>query len=596
MQSVAECVCAIAVSRISVPGITSLMTDLECPRCGAQLGQLTCPDCGAQYQKVRGIPFLGEYERADTLGLIEIATHVALQDTLPMSPEVVRRLDNLCARFHSAQDKAEFAKSNPEATAWYFPARYTEWLSFNRLIEGVDLRGRRVLDIGAGLGFDSQRLAFNGADVTALEFAPNLAEAGSKGFPHLRWIGGFSHVLPFRTASFDAVFFNAALHHMRDIPASISEALRVLRPGGTLITTGDSFRADHQSIAFEFEVFDKSNFVLLGINEQIPRFSDFVQVLEQNADLVAVDVFTKDLLDHATGSTTPDLTRWDLARDGRMLRGCHAGLAMRVKLLKQWPHKRRKQIEGILSAANFNDWLNDQSGAIARLAAIIPADHVNLPFPGEQTKFCLLNGWRLPSKDSDARTAYQRARWFLTRQGADRITFQIRSPVKTTFTVLINNETVCRLCAATEWTPATLDLSAVDSKAPFVVEIRRDEEESDFESACFQVRDRKFDPSLHQGSSVDHLRMELEATRAQMQATEEKAERSRAEVNALQASTFWRLTGPARNAASVLPPGVRRHARRGAKLAYWVLTPHRTGERVAYFRARRKALRLPPLP
>jgi SAM-dependent methyltransferase len=559
------------------------MTDLECLRCGGQLGHLTCEDCGARYQEVRGIPFFGEYERADVLGLIEIATHVALQDTSPMSPEVVRRVDSLCAGYHCAQDKEEFVKSNTEAAAWYFPARYTEWLSFNRLIEGIDLTGRRVLDVGAGLGFDSQRLAFNGADVTALEFAPNLAEAGRKGFPHLRWIGGFSHVLPFRTASFDAVFFNAALHHMRDIPTSISEALRVLRPGGTLITTGDPFRADHQSIAFEFETYDKHKFVLLGINEQIPRFSDLVQVLEQNADFVAVDVFTIGLHDPVTGSTTSDLARWDLASDGRMLRGCHGTLGMRVKLLKLWPHKRNKQTAGILSAANFNDWLNDQSGAIARLAAIIPADHVNLPFPGEQTKFSLLNGWRLPSKDSDARTAYQRARWFLTRRGADSLTFQIRSPVRTTFTILINNETACRLCAATEWTPVTLDLSGIDSRAPFVVEIRRDEEEADFESACFQVRDQRFDRNLlfvsgdNQGvplaRRVDYLRAELEALRTQVHAAEEKAERYRAELetlraqvhvseekaeryraeaDALQASTSWRITGPLRGLRRLL--------------------------------------------
>jgi len=556
------------------------MTDLECPRCGGPLAHLICEDCSAQYQEVRGIPFVGQYERDDILGLIEIAAHAALQGTSPMSPEIVRRLDSLCAGFHSAQDKAEFVKSNPEAAAWYFPARYAEWLSFNRLIEGIDLTGRGVLDIGAGLGFDSQRLAFHGADVTALEFAPNLAEAGRKGFPHLRWIGGFSHVLPFKTASFDAVFFNAALHHMRDIPTSISEALRVLRPGGTLITTGDPFRADHQAIAFEFEVFDKHKFVLLGINEQIPRFSDFVQVLEQNADFVAVEVFTNDLHDQATGSTPGDLTRWDLASDGRMLRSCGGTLAMRVKLLKPWPYKRKKQTAGILSAANFTDWLNDQSEAIARLAAIIPADHVNLPFPGEQTKFSLLNGWRLPSKDSDARTAYQRARWFLTRRGANSLTFQIRSPVETTFTILINNETACRLCAATEWTPVTLDLSAIDSSAPFVVEIRRDEEEADFERACFQVRDQKFTElealraqvrareeaaeryrtelealraQVHTAEeAAEHYRTELEALRAQVHTAEETAERYRAEADALQTSISWRITGPLRGIRRLL--------------------------------------------
>jgi ubiquinone/menaquinone biosynthesis C-methylase UbiE len=54
----------------------------------------------------------------------------------------------------------------------------------------------------------------------------------------MRWIGGFSHVLRFTHGSFDFVFANAALHRIRDIPAAISEMLRVLRPGGYLISIG----------------------------------------------------------------------------------------------------------------------------------------------------------------------------------------------------------------------------------------------------------------------------------------------------------------------------------------------------------------------
>jgi SAM-dependent methyltransferase len=59
-------------------------------------------------------------------------------------------------------------------------------------------------------------------------------------------------------------------------------------------------------------------------------------------------------------------------------------------------------------------------------------------------------------------------------------------------------------------------------------------------------------------------------------------------------STFWRLTGPFRRLASILPPGLRRYGRRGVRVGYWLLTPQRTGKRIAYFRSqRRKALVLP---
>jgi hypothetical protein len=93
-------------------------------------------------------------------------------------------------------------------------------------------------------------------------------------------------------------------------------------------------------------------------------------------------------------------------------------------------------------------------------------------------------------------------------------------------------------------------------------------------------------------------RAEAEANAASAQAAElervlaaARAEqtRLRLELDEVLRSTFWRITGPARKAASVLPPGLRRQGGRAARLAYWVLTPHRTRERIAYFRSRSEA-------
>ena len=85
-----------------------------------------------------------------------------------------------------------------------------------------------------------------------------------------------------------------------------------------------------------------------------------------------------------------------------------------------------------------------------------------------------------------------------------------------------------------------------------------------------------------------------ELERALAEAEAEQA-RLRHELDDVLRSTFWQITGPVRRIASVLPPGLRRQGRRSARLAYWILTPHRTGERIAYFRARREARQaLPP--
>jgi O-antigen biosynthesis protein len=93
------------------------------------------------------------------------------------------------------------------------------------------------------------------------------------------------------------------------------------------------------------------------------------------------------------------------------------------------------------------------------------------------------------------------------------------------------------------------------------------------------------------GSAEAARAAELESTLAEADAEQV---RLRHELDDVLRSTFWQITGPARRAASVLPSGLRRQVRRGARVAYWVLTPHRTRERIAYFRTRREALRLSP--
>ena len=75
--------------------------------------------------------------------------------------------------------------------------------------------------------------------------------------PEVRWIGGLAHILPFASGTFDAVCCNAALHHMRDVSAALEEMLRVLKPGGWLITTGDLYRSRRSTMAVELEVFNR---------------------------------------------------------------------------------------------------------------------------------------------------------------------------------------------------------------------------------------------------------------------------------------------------------------------------------------------------
>lgn len=459
-----------------------------------------CADCGANYDLVWGVPFLGNFEREEILGLIEIAANIGNRGKFGIDPATVESWERLLARYHAAPDKAAFIAANAEAQSPYLLNRYGEWVEVTYLAEGLDLNGKDVLDIGAGLGFDSHRLALRGGRVTALEFSPLLAESGRLNFPHIRWIGGFSQFLPFADESFDAVFCNAALHHMRDIPAAIAEALRVLRPGGTLITTCDSFRSDASGEIQELQIFDAVPAVLLGVNERLPRFLEFSRTLVEQADRLDVAVFTHTLYDAPQGGTLSDFTEWNLQRDGSMLAARSGSLATRVIKRESWRASAPCQRSFALRAGEFAESLGNESGALAKLASLLPEAHVDRPLFGvAHSKFDLLNGWRQPVKVERWRRAYRRGRWFLRRApGMNWLAFDVRLPAAAkdqgcSCCVLVNGATVLeQQIQRGQWTEVLVDVSTLAPGQSFAVEIRSLAVGEALDDAGIELRRRRF--------------------------------------------------------------------------------------------------------
>ncbi len=487
---------------------------LRCVSCGGDLvpserAELTCFNCHAVYKSVWGVPFIGGYEADDILGLIEIAANTSNRGNFGVTSSVVEGWEQLLAAYHDTPDKAAFVANNPEAQSPFLLNRYGEWVEVTHLACDLDLHGRDVLDIGAGLGFDSHRLAMRGANVTALEFSPLLAEAGNANFPHIRWIGGFSQVLPFKSGSFDAVFCNAALHHMRDIPAAISEALRVLRPGGYLITTCDSFRPSDSADDAELEIFDRDPAVLLGVNECVPRFSAFVETLQLHTEWLDVELFTHTLYNAPSGGTLTELTPWRLDVDGDMLARRSGSLAMRVCLKNPWPEPARLQQDVVLTASQYADTLTSESAAIGRLASLLPAHFVDLPFDpyigsksikrtvdGDVSKFELLNGWRLQRPFEYGRKAYRRGRWFLRRPStADALVFTVRmlkGAQEGEINVVLDGRAVSYHQVATDAQSIVVDLSGVVPDQVFALEIRKQGGDESLDGASFSVLERRF--------------------------------------------------------------------------------------------------------
>jgi ubiquinone/menaquinone biosynthesis C-methylase UbiE len=114
-----------------------------------------------------------------------------------------------------------------------------------RMLEGSDICGCRVLDIGCGLGAIDVLLVntHRAASVIGIDLEPALvsrgrervAAAGLQQQIDLRVVT--EGPLPFDSAAFDVVFTKDSLVHIPDKPAVFAEVRRVLKPGGWFIAS-----------------------------------------------------------------------------------------------------------------------------------------------------------------------------------------------------------------------------------------------------------------------------------------------------------------------------------------------------------------------
>ncbi|MCI0890588.1 MAG: 3-demethylubiquinone-9 3-O-methyltransferase [Chloroflexi bacterium] len=102
-----------------------------------------------------------------------------------------------------------------------------------------DLAGQQLLEIGCGGGLMAEEYARRGASVTAVDrsaasIAVAAQHARSSGLK-IAYTPSVGERLPFSNGSFDAVLSADTLEHVDDVDLVVSEAARVLRPGGRFV-------------------------------------------------------------------------------------------------------------------------------------------------------------------------------------------------------------------------------------------------------------------------------------------------------------------------------------------------------------------------
>jgi len=104
-----------------------------------------------------------------------------------------------------------------------------------RLTPAID-----IADLGAGEGLVSQLLAHRARQVWCIDNSPRMVEVGTElakknGLANLAYkLGDIEHV-PLPDKSVDLAILSQALHHAQHPQAAVSEAFRILRPGGQLL-------------------------------------------------------------------------------------------------------------------------------------------------------------------------------------------------------------------------------------------------------------------------------------------------------------------------------------------------------------------------
>lgn len=206
---------------------------IRCPRCKANLKSLECPFCGLAMRTTGGV------------------VHALPPDREAYFARFISEYEHIRAAEGRGSESDEFYLSLPfedisgvNQEHWKIRSRTFEHLMESLLTDGRG--GGKVLDLGAGNGWLSCRLASAGYRPVAVDLLTNTSDGlGAAAHFQSRIPNLFPRFqaelgcLPFQDSQFDAAIFNASFHYSEDYSRTLGEALRCVKPGG-LVVIADS--------------------------------------------------------------------------------------------------------------------------------------------------------------------------------------------------------------------------------------------------------------------------------------------------------------------------------------------------------------------
>jgi SAM-dependent methyltransferase len=110
--------------------------------------------------------------------------------------------------------------------------------AFGPILESLDtIKNTKVLEMASGTGHLAQLLTDKGAEVTAIDFAPEMIHSARRRFPAVNFVEADCERTLFENESFDAVIICFGALHFERPDTVFGEACRVLKPGGRFLFT-----------------------------------------------------------------------------------------------------------------------------------------------------------------------------------------------------------------------------------------------------------------------------------------------------------------------------------------------------------------------